>query len=209
MSGDWWDALLLGATLGVAAGVSPGPLLFWTITTALRSGPRAGVVVACAPLVSDAVVVTTTLLLLGQLSSEVLAVVGVVGGVLMVALGVHTWLEARTASLHSEEAEPGPLLRTLRTAVLLNLVSPHPWVAWATALGPLTIATWRSDPAGGVALVVAFYGLLVGAKVVVALLVARGRHRLTEGGYRVTVRVAGVLLAAAGAVMAVQFALAA
>ncbi len=127
----------------------------------------------------------------------------------MVALGMHTWLEARTASLHAEGDKPGPLTRTLRTAVLLNLVSPHPWVAWATALGPLTIATWRRDPVGGVALVVAFYGLLVGAKVVVALLVARGRHRLSEGGYRVTVRVAAVLLAAAGLVMAVQFALAA
>jgi len=44
------DALILGATIGLAAGISPGPLLFLTITSALRSGARAGVIVACAPL---------------------------------------------------------------------------------------------------------------------------------------------------------------
>ena len=52
------DALILGATIGLAAGISPGPLLFLTITSALRSGARAGVIVACAPLLSDIVVVT-------------------------------------------------------------------------------------------------------------------------------------------------------
>ena len=51
------DALILGATIGLAAGISPGPLLFLTITSALRSGARAGVIVACAPLLSDIVVV--------------------------------------------------------------------------------------------------------------------------------------------------------
>ena len=209
MSGHWWDALVLGATLGLTAGVSPGPLLFWTITSALRSGARAGIVVACAPLVSDIVVVATTVFLLGQLPADVLALVGVVGGVFMVWLGVRTWLDARTASLRTDADRPGPLGRTLRTAVLINLVSPHPWVAWATALGPLTIATWRTDHVGGGALVAAFYAMLVGAKIVVALLVARGRHRLTDHGYRITLRVSGVLLLAAGAVLATQFALAA
>ena len=36
------EALILGATIGLAAGISPGPLLFLTITPALRSGSRAG-----------------------------------------------------------------------------------------------------------------------------------------------------------------------
>lgn len=209
MSSHWWDALLLGAALGATAGVSPGPLLFWTVTTALRSGARAGVVVACAPLLSDAVVVMTTVLLLRRLPQEGLALVGVLGGLFMGWLGARTWLEAGSASLRTDAARPGPLGRTLRTAVLLNLVSPHPWVAWATALGPLTITTWRADAFGGVALVVAFYTLLVGAKVAVALLVARGRHRLTDRGYRTTLRVSGLLLLGTGAVLAIRFALAA
>ena len=41
--------------------------------------------------------------------------------------------------------------------------------AWnlLTALGPMTLAAWREQPASGVAFVVGFYALLVGAKIAV------------------------------------------
>jgi len=163
------DELVLGLTIGFTAGISPGPLLFLTITSALRSGARAGVIVACAPLVSDLVVVTLTLVVLGQLPPTVLAVIGVVGGVFMCWLGVRTWMEARTASLNqARDQQPPSTLRALREGAIVNLLSPHPWVAWATALGPLTLAAWRHQPAGAVVFVAGFYVLLVGAKIAVA-----------------------------------------
>ena len=55
-------ALILGSAIGPAAGISPWRPLFLTITSALRSGPQAGVIVACAPLLSVIVVVTVILL---------------------------------------------------------------------------------------------------------------------------------------------------
>jgi len=200
------DALILGATIGLAAGISPGPLLFLTITSALRSGARAGVIVACAPLLSDIVVVTLTLFVLGQMPDVALSVIGVVGGLFVGWLGVRTWLEARTASLRQANEQPRPsTIVALREGVVVNLVSPHPWIAWATALGPLTLAAWRDQPASAVAFVVGFYALLVGAKVVLALLAGQGRRRLTDPGYRNALRVAGVLLVATGAVLVVEF----
>ena len=84
--------------------------------------------------------------------------------------------------------------------------SPHPWLTWATALGPLTVSAWRGSPAGGVGLVAGFYVTLVGAKVVLALLVGQGRSRLTERGYRRALGGAGVLLVLAGLGMVVEFA---
>jgi len=200
------DGLILGATIGLTAGISPGPLLFATITSALRSGARAGVIVACAPLLSDLVVVSLTLLVLGQMPDTALAAIGVVGGLFMGWLGVHTWLEARTASLSQARDQPPPsTLRALREGVMVNLLSPHPWVAWATALGPLTLAAWRDQPADAVIFVAAFYRMLVGAKVAVALLAGQGRQRLSDPGYRTALRVAGVLLAASGVALMVEF----
>jgi threonine/homoserine/homoserine lactone efflux protein len=200
------DGLILGATIGLTAGISPGPLLFLTITSALRSGARAGVIVACAPLVSDLVVVTLTLLVLGQLPDVALSVIGVVGGLFMGWLGVRTWVEARTASLSQarEESSP-PTWRALRQGAVVNALSPHPWVAWATALGPLTLAAWRDQPAGAVVFVAAFYVMLVGAKVVIALLAGQGRQRLSDPGYRTALRVAGLLLVASGVALLVEF----
>ncbi len=200
------DGLVLGATIGLTAGISPGPLLFLTITSALRSGARAGVIVACAPLVSDLVVVTLTLLVLGQVPDGALSVIGVTGGLFMGWLGVRTWGEARTASLSAaREERPPSTWRALREGAVVNLLSPHPWVAWATALGPLTLAAWRDRPSAAVVFVAAFYLMLVGAKIVVALLAGRGRQRLSDAGYRIALRVAGVLLVGSGAALVAEF----
>ena len=203
---DGLDGLVLGLTIGLTAGVSPGPLLFLTITSALRSGARAGVIVACAPLVSDLVVVALTLLVLGQLPGTALSVIWVVGGLFMGWLGVRTWVEARTASLNQARAESPPsTLRALREGAVVNLLSPHPWVAWATALGPLTLSAWRDGPSNAVVFVAGFYLTLVGAKIAVALLAGQGRRRLSDGGYRTALRVAAVLLASSGVALVVEF----
>lgn len=200
------DALGLGLALGLAASISPGPLLVLVVTSALRSGRRAGVLTACAPLVSDAVVAAVTLLLLDRLPARALGVLGVVGAVLVVWSGVQTVREARSASLVGGAPAGAASAAPLRRAVLVNLLSPHPWIAWATALGPLIITTWRASAGAGAALLIGFYLTLVGGKVVIALLVARGRRHLGDTGYRRALTAAGVLLVLAGAAMGVQFA---
>ncbi|MFT7834795.1 LysE family transporter [Saccharothrix sp. BKS2] len=202
------DALGLGLSLGLAASISPGPLLVLVVTSALRSGRRAGVLAACAPLLSDAAVVGVTLLLLGRLPERALGVLGVVGALFVVWSGVRTVREARTASLEpgASASTAAPGVAALRRAVLVNLLSPHPWVAWATALGPLTVTTWRASTGAGVALLVGFYATLVGGKVVIALVVARGRRHLGDAGYRRALTFAGVLLGLAGVALGVEFA---
>jgi threonine/homoserine/homoserine lactone efflux protein len=201
------DALLLGLGIGLAAGISPGPLLVMVVAATLRSGWRAGALAACAPLVTDVLVVGGVLLVLNRLPERTLAVLGVVGGALVIASGVRTCRESRTAVLNPADARaPGQSLRALRQAAIVNLISPHPWVAWATALGPLTISTWRAGAGGAVALVAGFYATLIGAKVAIAALVAGGRHRLGVVGYRRALFGAGALLALAGAALIVEFA---
>lgn len=201
------DALLLGLSIGLAAGISPGPLLVLVVTSTLRSGWRAGALSACAPLVSDLLVVGGVLLVLNRLPEQSLAVLGVIGGGLVIVSGMRTCLESRSAQLaRAEDNAPRSSFRALRQAAIVNLVSPHPWVAWATALGPLTISTWRAGPGGAVALVAGFYVMLIGAKIAVAALVASGRHRLSVAGYRRALLAAGILLSLAGAVLLLEFA---
>jgi threonine/homoserine/homoserine lactone efflux protein len=201
------EALLLGLTIGFAAGVSPGPLLFLTITSSLRSGARAGVLVALAPLLTDAVIVGLVLLVLDRLPEWTLAALGVVGGLFVVWTGVQTAREARTASLSAaREGEAAGALEALRRGAVVNFLSPHPWITWATALGPLTVSTWRESAPSGLALVAGFYLLLVGSKVAIAVLVGRARHRLSDRGYRRALLLAGALLLVAGVALIVEFA---
>jgi threonine/homoserine/homoserine lactone efflux protein len=64
--------LLLGLSIGFAAGISPGPLLLLVVTATLMSGWRAGVLTAMSPLITDVIVVALILLVLGQVPSLLL-----------------------------------------------------------------------------------------------------------------------------------------
>jgi threonine/homoserine/homoserine lactone efflux protein len=201
------EALAVGLTIGLAAGISPGPLLVLVITSALKSGWKAGALAACGPLMSDLFIVGTTLLVLERLPHWALPALGVVGAAFVVWTGVQTMRDARGATL--DPAGAAPTLTPLgawRQAATVNVLSPHPWVAWATALGPLVVSTWRDSHPSAVWLVAGFYVTLVGAKIGVAALVAGGRRHLGDTGYRRALVGAGALLVLAGVALAVEFA---
>lgn len=200
------SALLLGLSLGLASGIAPGPMLALVLTTALRWGARHGVAVACAPLLSDLPIVAVSLLTLGQLPTKAVSGMGIVGGLFIVALGVQAMLESRTASLTPDPVAGHPTTwSALRKGALVNLMNPHPWLAWITAFGPLTLSTWRESRAGAVLLLAGFYTALVAAKALIAVLVAGGRHRLTAPGYRCAVLLSGLALATLGGLMILEF----
>ena len=199
------EALLIGLSLGMAAGVSPGPLLLLVITSALRGGWRAGVLASCAPLVSDVVVVAATLLVLDRLPESALGYVALAGAVFVAWTGVQTIRESSGATLTPDASAGAAVARqALLRAAVVNLLSPHPWIFWGTVLGPLTLTTWEQQPAGAVALVLGFYATIVGSKALLAVLVTRGRHRLSQRGYRLTLAGAGALLVLAAAVLAAE-----
>ena len=197
--------LLLGLSLGLAAGVGPGPLLVLVVTSALQSGWRAGALVACAPLLSDVLVVAGVLLVLDQLPDNALSVLGVVGGLVVIYTGGRTLREARTADLTRPQQLRLSPTRALRRAATINVLSPGPWIFWATVLGPLTIATSQRSAVDAVTLVVGFYLGLVGAKLVLAALVAGQRRRLRPAGYRRALVGAGALLILTGAYLLVDY----
>ena len=199
------SSLLVGLSLGLAAGIGPGPLLLLVVTSSLRSGWRVGALVACAPLLSDILVVAGVLLVLDRLPQNALAVLGVVGALFVIYTGVRTVLEAPDADLRSREKAGRSPAGALRQAAVINLFSPHPWIFWATVLGPLTIATAREGLGGAVVLVVGFYLGLVGAKLVLAALVSGHRRRLSQPGYRRALVGAGVLLSLTGVFLLIEY----
>jgi threonine/homoserine/homoserine lactone efflux protein len=196
------QTLLLGLGIGGAAGLSPGPLLVLVVTATLRGGWRSGVAAACAPLVTDTVVVLSVLLVLQHLPPRTVAGLGVAGGLVVIFAAVSTARGAATTRDVPAAATSAP---ALRQAATINLLSPHPWVAWATVLGPMTVTTWRSTHSAAVGLVAGFYVALIGVKVVLALLVAAGRHRISPVGYRRTLFAASAALALAGTVLLLQY----
>jgi len=182
--------LALGAGLGLAAGSSPGPLLTLTMTATLERGLGAGLRVALAPLLTDAPLVALCVVVLGQLPPSVIVTLTLAGGFLVLGLGVRT---LTTASSPSSAVDSAASAGDLWRGALVNVLSPHPWLFWIGVGGPHLVQGWRIDPLAGVGLLAGFYGLLIGVKVVVAVIVARTRRRLGTEGLR-RARIGGGLL---------------
>ena len=95
------------------------------------------------------------------------------------------------------------LRRVLGRAVATNILNPHPYLFWGTAGAQLLLGTWSSSGAAGAGLFLAgFYALLVGSKLLVALLVSRSRGWLRGRGYRRVLAASGALLAGLGLLLA-------
>lgn len=196
--------LLMGLSLGLGAGVTPGALLTLVITASLRGGFRAGMRLACVPLLSDLPVVLLAVTAVGALPQVLLRALAVGGGLYVVYLGVGTLREARTALPPRPGEEAPSSAREVLRGVVVNLLNPHPWLFWIAVGSPIFVSAWDRTPAHALAFVGGFYLVLVGSKVALAGAVGAGRHRLTPRGYRLLLGASGVLLAVVGATLTVR-----
>lgn len=169
--------LLVGVSLGWAAGISPGPLMMFVVTTALKKGARAAMLVALAPFLTDTPMLLVSVLAASILPSGAVMVLTVGGGVYLIWLGIDELRHLEAARIESD-AVGGDL----RRAVWLNLTSPHPWVFWLTVGGPFVARADSGLEAAGFLL--GFYLLLVGTKMSTAYLVGSNSHRLPDRVYR-------------------------
>ncbi len=194
-------ALLSGASLGFAAGISPGPLTALVVTRTLERGFGAGLRVAIAPLLSDAPIVLISLLLFNILPPLLEIGLTIFGGFFLFYLGVETMRSARGAELAALAVAPQQASAEIWRGVLVNALSPHPWLFWISVGGPTLTGMWSRGPLQGLAFLLGFYGLLVGSKVLLAFAVAHGRRYLTDPWYRRILFASGLLLIVFGALL--------
>lgn len=152
--------VLLGGGLAFAAVVQPGPLQAFLLSRAATEGWRRTLPAAFSPLLSDGPIALLTLLVLGQLPPFSQNLLRVAGGVVLLYL---SWTSVRALRTPAAAAEPDrhAATRTLLQAATVNLLNPNPYLAWALILGPATVTAWHEHPAHAVALIGAFYGVMV------------------------------------------------
>jgi len=192
--------LILGLSLGLGAGISPGPLLALVISTTLARGFRAGARLAFTPLITDTIIISVSLLLVHAIPVKLASLLGIAGGIYVVWLGVEalrTQLEQDAALTSGSD----PLAKGL----LVNLLSPHPWLFWIVVGGPILLAAWAESPAYFAAFLGGFFLVLVGTKVLIAAVIAQGRERLSATNLLRAQKISGVILIIAGVAVAVEF----
>ncbi len=193
-------ALLLGLSYGLAAGLSPGPMLGLVITQTLQRGWRAGNIVALAPLLSDAPVVLLAVTVVPLLPPGALDWLSIAGGGFVLWLAAETLGAARHVSddFQTPSGASDAPLKVLLRAVATNLLNPHPYLFWSTAGAGLLGVAYRSGAGAVVLLLLAFYAVLVGSKLALAFLIHSGRGWLNRRRYQIILVGSGVVLALLG-----------
>lgn len=193
--------LVAGATLGLWAGVSPGPMLALVVTQTLRHGAGEGMKVAVAPILTDLPIIVAFLYLVTRLPHEELFVGGLslAGGVLVAWLGVGA-LRQGPVELNLDRSPP----RSLVKGVLVNAMNPHPYVFWLTVGVPTMLKAHETGVGAAVAFGVAFFAVIIGAKMGVALVVSQSRAFLRGAAYVWSMRLIGAAMQVFAAILIVD-----
>ena len=169
-----------GVTLGLTAGILPGPLQTYLIQTTLLQGWRKALIVVISPLVADLPLIGLTVFVLERFPPEFIRVIQIIGGLFVLWLARAAWLNFRAGTLIAAggEATAFSARQLLTRSVLINLLSPGPYIFWGTVNGPLLVQGLRSSIFDGAAFLIAFYGTFMG--VLLALIAVFNRVRLLD-----------------------------
>jgi len=183
--------LLSGTLLGLVSGISPGPLFAMVISQTLQYGLREGAKLALSPLITDLPIVLASALVLSNLYGHkpLLGMISLAGGLFLLFMA---WANLKTEGISQSFADRET--NSLAKGVMINALSPHPYLFWITVGTPLLVAAYVQNSwyAGG--FLVSFYAALVGAKLLLAVLVNRSRNLLQGRAYVYTMKFLGLVL---------------
>jgi threonine/homoserine/homoserine lactone efflux protein len=162
-----WMYLLQGIGFGFAAASQPGPFQTYLISQSISQGWRRTLPSALAPLLSDGPIIALCLLVLSQVPVWMEQVLYGVSGVFILYLA---W-----GALRAWRAPPVPEVLEVDAglpmgkAVVMNMLSPGPYIFWTLVTGPILVAGWRESPTYGLSFIGGFYLMLVGGLATIVL----------------------------------------
>jgi threonine/homoserine/homoserine lactone efflux protein len=134
--------------------------------------------VALAPIATDLPIIILTVFIFGKLANfhGLLGAISLAGGVLILYMG-YKGMRAKGVELELRKEKP----RSLTRAMLVNALSPHPYLFWLTVGGPIVAKAANQGLLAPLTFVAGFYVFLVGSKMVLALLVGKSKSLLADG----------------------------
>ena len=147
------ENVVLGSGLAFSAAIQPGPLQAFLVSRVVSAGWRRTLPACIAPLVSDGPIALLAIAVVGRIPPTAQHVLRAGGGLLLLYLAAGAFREWRQPSSAPQVTAP----RTVFEAVLVNLLNPNPYLAWALVLGPAVVAAWRQHPGYAFGFVASFY----------------------------------------------------
>ena len=142
----------------------------------LKYGWRRTLPTSLAPLVSDIPIVTTILLVLTQTPAIFLNILQILGAVFLLYLAFSAYQSLGAGLSVAASVNSKTTHRGLLKGILMNALSPGPYIFWSVLAGPIVIEAWRQSPGLGLSFVLGFYTMLIGGFALVVILFATARR---------------------------------
>jgi len=185
------EFLVTGLLLGLAQGLSPGPLITLIFSETLKYGKKEGIKIAVSPLITDSLIILLVLLVLSSFAQYnlVLGVISLLGAGYLIYLGIEN-LRAKMERFEVDVAEKGAFKR----GIIANLLSPHPYLFWLSIGGPKILEGLSIQVSASALFIIGLYASLVGSKIAVALLVDKSRTFVNSKYYVYIIQALGIVL---------------
>lgn len=137
------ELIIAALTLGMTAGLKPGPLGIYVIHQTLQHGARSGLMASFAPFVSDGPIILGSFLLVNSFKQFdiFITIITVLGALYIAFIAIKLILASPIAQ------QPGTAPSSFLTAVKINLLNPAPYIFWSTVGGTYLLQNDLADAA--------------------------------------------------------------
>ena len=185
------EFFVIGATLGLVAGITPGPLLTLVITETMKYNRREGMKIALAPVLSDLPIVTLSLLILAKMSSydNILSAISFLGSGFLIYMAYET-IKIKSTQLNIESAET----HSFKKGILANILSPHVYLFWILVGAPITLKAFKINIISSILFILGFYIFITGSKMFIAVISEKTKNVFSSKIYISIIKILGIML---------------
>ena len=161
------------------------------VSESLQYGVRSGIKIAIAPIITDLPLIIFSIIILEKLEnhSYFLGIISVVGAFYLMYMGCEN-IRVKSPCLMDRKKES----RSYIKGIFANIMSPHPYLFWLSVGAPIIIRAMKLTWLFPVLFIGSFYFLLVGIKILLAILIGRSRELLNGVIYMHVMRTLGIAL---------------
>ena len=180
----------VGLILGLANGMTPGPLMTMIFSETLHHGQKAGIKVAVAPLFTDIPVVFSILFIVSRFS-KVDSIIGAISIIGALVLGYYSYENIfAKAKVQIKKTEP----KSFRKGILTNFFNPHLYINSFAVHTPIMLRALRINILAMIIYFAGFVLALVSSKIILAILIGKSKKFFESKYYIYAIKALGFIL---------------
>ncbi len=185
--------IFTGFVFGVAAGLSPGPLMALLISETLKGHKKNGILVSISPIITDIPILFVSLLILDRIKEvqHLISVIYFVGAFVLFYFG---YKNIKLKKLHIETDLTG----SLKKGVILNILNPYTYLFWFFIGAPYVS---NAGVVGGSLFTIFFFIGITGSMILIAVFTQRLKRFMESRYYIYLLRFIGILFIVFGLVL--------